>query len=395
MDEVLERISAWEAAGLIDPATAARLRLSETERGSIADAPATAPVLPQEPARRGPSSVGAIFGPGVTLGEMFAYLGGGFILGAYESFLLRATAESGGSLVPLAVGWTVGAIVLAAVGFGLTRGDARRRRAAGVLFAVAVLHSGLAALALATQATLPSPPIFVVAIIGTGVAALVAIGLRMLHAALLTQVALLASVTSFALAILSWLENTVAPGRSYDDLGQLIPRSGPDPALLVAVSVAWWLVLAVLLGFVGLAEARRSTEDAGAGRRAALTRLWAGLVAVIGVATSVTRTDYSNTSPYFFRVIPPWLGELVILAVAAVLVERAFRRDASTFVYAAAIGLVVALTDFNYTYLSTNSELGLLVEGVILLGVGVGAVRLQRRIGEGEPPPEAEDPAHA
>jgi hypothetical protein len=389
MGEVLERISAWESAGLIDSATAARLRLSETERGSIAEAP----VQPQEPGRRGPSSVGAIFGPGVTLGEMFAYLGGGFILGAYESFLVRATAESEGSLVPLAVGWTVGAVVLAAVGFGLTRGDARRRRAAGVLFALAVLHSGLAAMALAAQATLPSPPVFGIAIIGTGVATIVAIGLRMLHAALLTQVALLASVTSFALAILSWLENTVAPGRSYDDLGNLIPWSGPDPALLVAVSVAWWLVLAVVLGFVGLAEAGRSNEDPGAGRRASLTRLWAGLVAVIGVATSVTRSDYSASAPYVFRVIPPWLGELVILVVAAVLVERAFRRDASTFVYAAAIGLIVALTDFNYTYLSTNSELGLLVEGVILLGVGVGAVRLQRRIGEAEPAPEAEQPA--
>jgi hypothetical protein len=32
MDQVLERISIWEAAGLIDPETAARLRLAEADR---------------------------------------------------------------------------------------------------------------------------------------------------------------------------------------------------------------------------------------------------------------------------------------------------------------------------------------------------------------------------
>ena len=34
MDQVVERIEAWEAAGLIDPATAARLRLAEAERSA-------------------------------------------------------------------------------------------------------------------------------------------------------------------------------------------------------------------------------------------------------------------------------------------------------------------------------------------------------------------------
>ena len=32
MNPVLERISTWEAAGLIDPETAARLRLAEADR---------------------------------------------------------------------------------------------------------------------------------------------------------------------------------------------------------------------------------------------------------------------------------------------------------------------------------------------------------------------------
>ena len=142
---------------------------------------------------------------------------------------------------------------------------------------------------------------------------------------------------------------------------------------------------------IGLREADAADDDPAAGRRAALTRLWAGLVAVIGLATSVTRQG--PTSGFEFgRIIEPWIGDLAILVLAAVLVERAFRRDASTFVYAAALGLIIALTDFNFTYLSSSTELGLLIEGVILLGAGVAADRLRRRIGRLEPEPEIAAP---
>jgi hypothetical protein len=61
-------------------------------------------------------------------------------------------------------------------------------------------------------------------------------------------------------------------------------------------------------------------------------------------------------------------------------------------VYAAALGLMVALSDFNFTYLSSSTELGLLIEGVILLGAGVAADRLRRRIGHPEPEPELAAP---
>ena len=62
------------------------------------------------------------------------------------------------------------------------------------------------------------------------------------------------------------------------------------------------------------------------------------------------------------------------------LIERAFRRDATSFIYAAALGLILALTDFNVSYLSDSPEVALLVEGLILLGVGVAADRLRRRV---------------
>ena len=149
-------------------------------------------------------------------------------------------------------------------------------------------------------------------------------------------------------------------------------------------------MLALIVGLIGLREASAADEDPAAGRRASLTRLWAGLVAVIGLATSVTGSDYlyDPVAGNYGRVIEPWIGDLAILVLAAILVERAFRRDASTFVYAAALGLIIALTDFNFTYLSSSTELGLLIEGVILLGAGVAADRLRRRIGRPELGPD-------
>ena len=73
----------------------------------------------------------------------------------------------------------------------------------------------------------------------------------------------------------------------------------------------------------------------------------------------------------------PWIGDLALLVLAAILVERAFRRDATSFIYAAALGLMIALTDFNLTYLSDTTEVALLFEGLILLAVGFAADRLR------------------
>ncbi|HKG19947.1 MAG TPA: hypothetical protein VKB00_09420, partial [Candidatus Limnocylindrales bacterium] len=156
-------------------------------------------------------------------------------------------------------------------------------------------------------------------------------------------------------------------------------QGGPDPALLAVVAAAWWIALAIIVGLIGLHEADSVDDDPAAGRRAALTRLIAGLIVVIGVANSVMRTDLLSTGDYG-RVIAPWLGDVLVLVVAGVLVERALRRDASTFVYAAALGLMIALSDFNFSYLSTTTEVGLLIDGVILLAAGFAADRVRRRI---------------
>jgi hypothetical protein len=41
---------------------------------------------------------------------------------------------------------------------------------------------------------------------------------------------------------------------------------------------------------------------------------------------------------------------------------------------------MIALSDFNFNYLSTTTEVGLLIEGVILLAAGFAADRVRRRI---------------
>ena len=64
------------------------------------------------------------------------------------------------------------------------------------------------------------------------------------------------------------------------------------------------------------------------------------------------------------------------------------RRDPG-FPAAAALALIIALTDFNFSYLSDSTEVGLLVEGLILLAAGFGVSKLRQRIGGGETPVES------
>ena len=109
------------------------------------------------------------------------------------------------------------------------------------------------------------------------------------------------------------------------------------------------------IALIGLREADIADRDAdpGAGRRAAISRFWAGILAVVGLASAVTRSAAFADGEYG-RVVEPWIGDLALLVLSAILVERAFRRDATSFIYAAALGLLIALTDFNVTYLSVR-----------------------------------------
>jgi len=86
------------------------------------------------------------------------------------------------------------------------------------------------------------------------------------------------------------------------------------------------------------------------------------------------------------------MADLALLAIAAVLLERAFRRGSTAFVLPAAIGLILAMTDFNFSYLAQSRSIGLLIEGGILLAVGFVGTRLRRRLGRSGAGPTAPVP---
>ena len=374
MDAVQARIDEWLQAGLIDAATAARLTAAEADR--TGGQPAPTPLDGSTSGARS-AALSDVFGPNPTIAEMFAYLGAGFLLAAWTTFVTRLTGDGSG-LSQVGGGLMVAAAVLTGLGLVLRRGDERRRRGAGVAFLAATLYAAGAAAGFINGLD-PGGPTgsLVVSIVAIGVAA----AFRFIHPALLTQFGILVSVSAFGGLLLSWLKSQLAPV-SFNELGEPVGDI-PDPILLVVVSAAVWLLIALSLGALALAEPTEHRGDvaarAAAGRRAALTRAWAGIVAVAGLASALTRTDLLPNGDYG-RVIEPWIAQLVLLILAGILVERAFRRNSTAFLFAAGLGLIIALTDFNFTFLSSSTEIGLLIEGAILLAVGVVADRVRRRL---------------
>jgi hypothetical protein len=377
MSEVIARIAAWEADGLIDEATADRLRAAEGGSPAV-PAPATEPT----------HQAGMFVGPGITIPEVFGYLGMAFLLAGWTAWTMRGSFGSDG-LGPK-VGPLLAAAVLIGLGLVLRRRDARSSRAAGVAFLVALGYISVGALAILGPTQLTPEQTGLIAAI---VAAAVAIILRLIHPAVLTQIGLLSAATGLAATTLIWFQAKFlpTPRLEFDASGLPITTpGGTDPMVLLVASAIWWLCVAVVIGLIGLREskiAERGDDDAA--RRAAVTRLWAGLVAVIGLDLAVTRSDFDPLTGQSAHVLTPWIGELALIGLALVLLERAFRRDSTAYVYAAALGLIMALTDFNVSYLTDSTELGLAVEGAILLAVGLGADRLRRRIGRGRAGPTA------
>jgi hypothetical protein len=372
-------IAAWEAAGLIDAPLAARLR--EASRGIPGEPSVGQPSAAEPPAATSPTSAGSFFGPIVTIGEVFAYLGAAFLLGAWIAFIGTLVAGSHPDAV-LTGGMTLAALITFGIGVFLARGDSRRRRGAGVAFLTTTFLAAGAAAFLVQMDVLRNTlqgqaPGVLIALVAVTVAA----GLRRLLPAVITQFGLLVAFAGLAGAILSWFQSVVFPTNPGD--GPCCPQPTPEPVSLLIVGAAWWLLAALGLGLLAIAEARQADADPAAGRRVALTRFSAGLVAVAGVASSLAQSGYRGNDTYG-RILEPWLADLAILAVALVLVERAFRRDSTAFILAAAIGLIIALTDFNFSYLAQSTYIGLLIEGVILLAVGFGGDGLRRRLSAGE-----------
>ncbi|MEZ0239615.1 MAG: hypothetical protein ACAH65_02350 [Chloroflexota bacterium] len=386
---VSERIEAWEAIGLIDHETADRLRAAEAAAGSGVDR-----------SERGPSIAAAFFGPSVTVAELFAYLGGAFVLAAWHtilaSFAFRDSASGAAPVIAfLLAQYAIPAIVLSIAGLFAIGGTERQRRFAGVAFGVATWHIfqtvqvGLQPSQAVLQNGLSWDPAGVLAAVAGVVAALV---YRRVHPAVLTQIAFLAAVAFLASRLLQAVETQwYWPAVGSD--------GSVDPGLARAravITIVWWLGCALVLGFVARYERRRAAAapdlDGGAAARRAAVSAWAaGLTAVGGTTAAVMQSTFDG------RALEPWIGDLAILAVALLLVALAFRRGAGAYLYPGALGLIVAFTDLNNRYVAEQVGIGvaLLVEGVILLGAGLAAERVRRRLAARGRLPESGDGGRA
>ncbi|HXI45488.1 MAG TPA: hypothetical protein VNH13_04255 [Candidatus Acidoferrales bacterium] len=375
-DRVLERIASWEAAGLIDAETAWRLRAAEATEADAPGASQPAAVVGL------PSAIGSMFGPSPAIGELFAYLGAGFVLVAWHVLVIswqpNQFSIQFGEDIPIDWGrfgleWAAPAIVLTVAGWILARRDERAQRAAGVAFAVATGHvfGGL------NQALQGQGDVRLAGVVGSAAAAIVAFLFRIRHAALLTQAALLISLAAVAVAAQDWLAPRVFGSGPFGELGG-------DPTMRGLATGGWWFAWALGFGLLARREGSAGTEAADLAsrqavlRRVNLTRLAAGFTAIGGTAAAVAvLTSGSDGSP----VVPTWAGDLAILAMSGFLFVLA-SRVSSVYLYPGAVGVIVALTSLNQAYVAeqTGTGVALLVEGGILLLAGLFADRLRRRL---------------
>jgi hypothetical protein len=330
MGDTQEHVTAWRAAGLIDAATADRIITFES----------STPVSPTH--ERAVSPFNAMFGPSLTIGEVFSYLGAFFVLAASDAFLARLAGPAPSNDWTLVIGTAIQTAVLLGIGMRLRSGDRRRSRAAGLMFLTATVHAGVSGGLAAGAIGLEWP---VSGVVGSITALGVGVVTRIIHPGLLTQAAVLGAVTSLAGSALAWLQQIIFPQPDFSGPEPVLP-TGPDPLVAVLAEAAWWLATAVIIGLIGLREAARADVDDGASRRAGVSRFWAGMVAVVGFTSAITRSAPLASGEYD-RVVEPWIADLAILVLALILIQRAFRRDDSAFVYPAALAMIIALTDFN------------------------------------------------
>ena len=225
-------IAALEAAGLIDGPLAARLR----EAAASADG-STPPSV---------GAAGSFFGADLAVGELFAYLGGAFLLGGWIAFIANLSTSSHPTEI-LTGALALSALVTFGLGLVLARGDPRRRRGAGVAFLATIfLAAGSAAymvqmdfLRNTLQDQAPGVLIAIVAVV-------VAAGLRRLLPAVATQGGLVLSLTGLGGAVLSWVRSIVYP-TDFGSGGAYTTNPAPQPAEpvgLIVAAAAWWLLLA-------------------------------------------------------------------------------------------------------------------------------------------------------
>lgn len=359
---VLRRISEWEAGGLIDAEMAARLREAESAR--VAAIPPPAPT---------------VFGPTPTVAEVLGYVGAAFLLAAWF-VLVGSQISFGGSSLVWTAAYGIAGAVTAVLGIVVRSRGERGSRATGVLFATTVgMAYGAGFNLVGASSGEGSPEHLLVAGI---VALVVAVALRMRHPALVTQAALLGAILAVVVGLGSFVRQRFLGYSSYD----LTLQS-------MSLDLALWLGTAVAFGIVGWVEAR--SADVRAHDRVALSRFAAGLTAVIASSSILTRSgprggldEWGNQD--YGPLLEPAVAGVGVAIIALILLGLALVRGAQAYLYPAALGIVIALTYLNASYVADQVGTGvaLLLEGVVILGAGVAADRVRRRLA-GSAAPEA------
>lgn len=346
---ILTRIDQWLAEGLIDQETAERLRAAEAGGAHGAGTPSSL---------SGPSDwlrFSAV--------EFFAYIGIGFVVAAYYWAVTQQTSEE----LALGIAIALASAVFLIAGW-VTRG---RVGAIGRAASPALLVGGLQ-VPFATFLMLE--PAELVEVLRLALAAfvwlVVALAATWRLRSLPTQIGWLSAAVAFAWFTAAYLgEVLFGSSEGFEPDAQDTMRY-----LLLAISM---VVVAMFAALVGEREARDAAGDPGARRRAALTRFWAGMTAVVGLSVTLLVPASADLAT-----VEPIVCQAIVLLAALVLVAVSARTSALSYLLPGGLGVVLALTAFNAEYIS--DEIGtagaLLVEGLVLLGAGVGVQVARSRL---------------
>jgi hypothetical protein len=379
---ILDRIAAWESAGLIDAAMAGRLRAAEqAEQAASLTGPAAA--APAERSTRIDDAPAGQDRQSSFILEFFAYLGGLFVLIAWYTWSLTTIAPDPWPMGTRHLAWGIAglapAIMLGSAGWLMTRSaDARLRRAAAVSLSIAVPNAGVAVMALlqaaSSQPDRGSVPLFAGAAAAFGLAVVA----RVRQPGALVQGVLIVSWAVMADAISRLAEQSLWPVNS--EWGSVLRDAAAEPGWQLA-RLVWWLLVAAAPAVVLL---RRPDRRPGGEARAAVARAGIGAIAVVGSASAVLATYPWNTRRGLEPVFEPWMTAGILLGIAAVFVAAARAAGSRVHLASAGCATLTALTYLNARYVvgAVGTAAALLLEGGILIGLaafGWGAGRLVAR----------------
>ena len=338
---VLERINSWERAGLIDAAIAGRLRLAEE----------------REPAGSAAAASRAATGAGLVV----TAVGGGFVLAAWYWLVGRFVADTGtDQAAAFAVGTFLPALLFAGAGLAVRT---TRRRVGGALLVLAAAHVGVAA-ALLDQVIRPGQPnedLAIGSLVSFGATTLA----RLRHRDAATTAGAVLGIGAVALACGPFLEQHLFAGPS--------PEAGGGAGVMPLLRAAWWLALACAAVTVGAWEARQTDDEAGV--RAGIARFGGAAYGILGASMALLTSGR-------YGPIEPVVGVAIVLLVVAAFVGLSLRTGATGPLYVAALGIVIALSALNAAYILDDVGMGpaLLLEGLILVGVGLATDRARRGV---------------